>query len=238
MKEIQKLDKIYEGKAKKIFRTNDDNYLIQYFKDDATAFNAQKKAIIEEKGILNNKISEILMQKIKNCGVPCHFIERINDREQIIRKLSIIPLEVIIRNYTAGSLAKRLGIDEGAKLSSPIFELCYKEDSLNDPLINDDHATKLLQIVSNQELDQIKKFALEINKILIEIFLKANLKLVDFKIEFGRDFEGKIFLADEISPDSCRLWDIDSNQKLDKDIFRRDLGDLIAGYKEVLKRIS
>ncbi len=235
---MQKLQKIYEGKAKIIYSTDDPDQLIQYFKDDATAFNAQKKAVIENKGILNNKISEILMGKIIQANIPCHFIKKINDREQLIKKLKIIPLEVIIRNIAAGSMAKRLGLEEGQGLLSPIFEICYKKDELGDPLINDDHAIKVLKIINEQKLTQIKNYAFKINQILIESFLRAGLDLVDFKIEFGLDKNDKIHLADEISPDSCRLWDVKTRQKFDKDIFRRDLGDLVAGYQEVLKRIS
>ncbi|MAZ80194.1 MAG: phosphoribosylaminoimidazolesuccinocarboxamide synthase [Rickettsiales bacterium] len=236
---IKKTTKIYEGKAKIIYNTNDEDYLIQYFKDDATAFNAQKKSSINNKGILNNKISEILMKHItNNSDVPCHFIERIDERHQIIKKLDIIELEIIIRNYSAGSLAKRLNIKEGVKFDNVVFELCYKNDALNDPLINDDHAINVLNLLSKSELDQIKKYSFQINKILSDIFILTNIKLVDFKIEFGRDKYNNIILADEISPDSCRLWDITSNKKLDKDIFRQDLGDLASAYEEVLKRLS
>jgi phosphoribosylaminoimidazole-succinocarboxamide synthase len=236
---IKKTTKIYEGKAKIIYQTNDEDYLIQYFKDDATAFNAQKKSSINNKGILNNKISEILMKHItSNSDVPCHFIERIDERHQIIKKLDIIELEIIIRNYSAGSLAKRLNIKEGVKFDNVVFELCYKNDALNDPLINDDHAINVLNLLSKNELDQIKKYSFQINKILSNIFILTNIKLVDFKIEFGRDKYNNIILADEISPDSCRLWDIASNKKLDKDIFRQDLGDLASAYEEVLKRLS
>ena len=236
---IKKTTKIYEGKAKIIYNTNDEDYLIQYFKDDATAFNAQKKSSINNKGILNNKISEILMKHItNNSDVPCHFIERIDERHQIIKKLDIIELEIIIRNYSAGSLAKRLNIKEGVKFDNVVFELCYKNDALNDPLINDDHAINVLNLLSKSELDQIKKYSFQINKMLSDIFILTNIKLVDFKIEFGRDKYNNIILADEISPDSCRLWDITSNKKLDKDIFRQDLGDLASAYEEVLKRLS
>ncbi len=235
---MEKLEKIYEGKAKIIYSTADEDLLIQYFKDDATAFNAQKKAIIANKGILNNKISEALMKNIIAAKIPCHFVKKINDREQVIKKLKIIPLEIIIRNIAAGSMSKRLGIKEGSELIEPIFELCYKEDSLNDPLINDDHAINVLKVINKEQLELIKKYAFLINKILINLFLKSNLQLVDFKIEFGFNKNGEILLADEISPDSCRLWDIKTKQRFDKDLFRRDLGDLIAGYEEVLKRIT
>lgn len=235
---MQKLDKIYEGKAKIIYATDDSELLIQYFKDDATAFNAQKKAVISDKGVLNNKISEILMLKIKDSGVPCHFVKRLNDREQLIKKLDIIPLEIIIRNITAGSMAKRLGLEEGINIDDPVFELCYKEDALNDPLINEDHAVLVLKAITRKQLEQIKEYALKVNEVLKESFLKANLKLVDFKIEFGIDASGVILLADEVSPDGCRLWDVKTNKKFDKDLFRRDLGDLTTAYQEVLQRIS
>ncbi len=190
---IKKATKIYEGKAKIIYQTNNEDYLIQYFKDDATAFNAQKKSSINNKGILNNKISEILMKHIaSNSDIPCHFIERIDERHQIIKKLDIIELEIIIRNYSAGSLSKRLNIKEGVKFDNAVFELCYKNDALNDPLINDDHAINVLNLLSESELDQIKKYSFQINKILSDIFILTNIKLVDFKIEFGRDKNNNI----------------------------------------------
>ena len=236
---LKKTTKIYEGKAKIIYQTDNKDYLIQYFKDDATAFNAQKKSSINNKGVLNNKISEILMKHIASKSeIACHFVERIDDRHQIIKKLNIISLEIIIRNYSAGSIAKRLGIDEGVKFDNAIFEICYKNDTLNDPIINDDHAVKILKILSQKDLELIKEYSYQINDILTKIFSSINIKLIDFKIEFGRDKNNIITLADEISPDSCRLWDVKTNQKLDKDIFRRDLGDLASAYEEVLKRLS
>lgn len=235
---MQKLKKIYEGKAKALYTTSDSNQLIQYFKDDATAFNAQKKAVIEGKGVLNNLISEKIMLEISQHNIPTHFIKRLDEREQLIKKVTIIPLEVIIRNIAAGSMAKRLGINEGKELLQPIFEICYKDDALGDPLINDDHAINVLQVVNKKELDQIKIYALKINEILREIFKKINIKLVDFKIEFGFDNEKNILLADEISPDSCRLWDASTAEKLDKDRFRRDLGGLVEAYKDVALRLG
>lgn len=235
---MQKLEKIYEGKAKQLFKTSDENLLIQYFKDDATAFNGEKKAIISQKGVLNNFISEFIMLEMSKAGVPTHFEKRLNEREQLIRKVTIIPLEVIIRNVAAGSMAKRLGIKEGTELLAPIFEICYKDDSLGDPLINDDHAINVLKVVTKLQLEEIKKYALKVNQVLSHIFKNIGIKLVDFKIEFGFDAQRKITLADEISPDSCRLWDEKTSQKLDKDVFRRDLGDLVATYLEVASRLG
>ncbi len=235
---MQKLDKIYEGKAKVLYTTSDENLLIQYFKDDATAFNALKKAVIEGKGVLNNFISEFIMLELAKAGIPTHFVKRLSDREQLVKKAKIIPLEVIIRNIAAGSMAKRLGIEEGVLLSNPVFEICYKDDSLQDPIINDDHAIHVLKVVTKEQLDQIKKYSLEINQFLKKTFASINIKLVDFKIEFGFDASGNIILADEISPDSCRLWDSSTSEKLDKDRFRRDLGGLVEAYSDVASRLG
>lgn len=235
---MQKLEKIYEGKAKLLYSTSSENELIQYFKDDATAFNAQKKSVIEGKGVLNNFISEHIMQKVAEIGVPTHFIKRLNDREQLIKKVTIIPLEVIVRNISAGSMAKRLGIEEGIVLPAPVFEICFKNDALGDPLINDDHAISVLKVISLKQLEEIKKYSLLINNFLQKTFANINIKLVDFKIEFGFDENGKILLADEISPDSCRLWDSSTSEKLDKDRFRRDLGGLVEAYKDVASRLG
>jgi len=237
---MQKIDKIYEGKAKILYSTENENFLVQYFKDDATAFNAQKKAVIEGKGVLNNVISEFIMLELAKENIPTHFIKRLDKREQLIKKVKIIPLEVIIRNISAGSMAKRLGIEEGRELLSPIFEICYKDDALGDPLINDDHAINVLKIINQNQLQEIKDYSLKINKILQKIFKDIKIKLVDFKIEFGFDVENKnqILLADEISPDSCRLWDENTSEKLDKDRFRRDLGGLVEAYQEVANRLK
>ena len=235
---MEKLTKIYEGKAKALYTTSNEDQLIQYFKDDATAFNAQKKAVIEGKGVLNNLISEKIMLEMAANGVPTHFIKRLNEREQLINKVKIIPLEVIIRNIAAGSMAKRLGIEEGLVLKAPIFEICFKDDALGDPLINDDHAINVLQVLNQEQLDLLKKYALRVNEILSKIFREINIKLVDFKIEFGFDKAGNIVLADEISPDSCRLWDASTSEKLDKDRFRRDLGGLVEAYKDVASRLG
>jgi phosphoribosylaminoimidazole-succinocarboxamide synthase len=237
---MQKIDKIYEGKAKILYSTENANLLVQYFKDDATAFNAQKKAVIEGKGVLNNVISEFIMLKLAHENIPTHFIKRLDKREQLIKKVKIIPLEVIIRNISAGSMAKRLGIEEGRELLAPIFEICYKDDALGDPLINDDHAINVLKIINKNQLQEIKDYSLKINEILQKIFKDIKIKLVDFKIEFGFDVENKnqILLADEISPDSCRLWDENTSEKLDKDRFRRDLGGLVEAYQEVANRLK
>jgi phosphoribosylaminoimidazole-succinocarboxamide synthase len=237
---MQKIDKIYEGKAKILYSTEDENFLVQYFKDDATAFNAQKKAVIEGKGVLNNVISEFIMLKLAEENIPTHFVKRLDKREQLIKKVKIIPLEVIIRNISAGSMAKRLGIEEGRELLTPIFEICYKDDALGDPLINDDHAISVLKIINKNQLQEIKDYSLKINNILQKIFKDIQIKLVDFKIEFGFDVVNKnqILLADEISPDSCRLWDENTSEKLDKDRFRRDLGGLVEAYQEVANRLK
>ncbi len=237
---MQKINKIYEGKAKILYSTEDENFLVQYFKDDATAFNAQKKAVIEGKGVLNNVISEFIMLKLAEENIPTHFVKRLDKREQLIKKVKIIPLEVIIRNISAGSMAKRLGIEEGRELLAPIFEICYKDDALCDPLINDDHAINVLKIINKNQLQEIKDYSLKINNILQKIFKDIQIKLVDFKIEFGFDVVNKnqILLADEISPDSCRLWDENTSEKLDKDRFRRDLGGLVEAYQEVANRLK
>jgi len=235
---MQKLEKIYEGKAKQLFATEDKNLLIQYFKDDATAFNALKKAVIEGKGVLNNVISEYIMLEMAKAGVPTHFVKRLNEREQLVRKVKIIPLEVIVRNVAAGSMAKRLGIEEGVELLAPVFEICLKDDALGDPLINDDHAINVLKVVTREQLEEIKKHTLKINEILRAMFKNIGIKLVDFKIEFGFDADSKIVLADEISPDSCRLWDEKTSEKLDKDRFRRDLGGLVEAYSDVASRLG
>ena len=235
---MQKINKIYEGKAKILYSTEDENFLVQYFKDDATAFNAQKKAVIEGKGVLNNVISEFIMLKLAEENIPTHFVKRLDKREQLIKKVKIIPLEVIIRNISAGSMAKRLGIEEGRELLAPIFEICYKDDALGDPLINDDHAINVLKIVTKKQLEEIKNITARINEIMCKIFINIGIRLVDFKIEFGFDAQGSIILADEISPDSCRLWDQSTSEKLDKDRFRRNLGGLVEAYKEVASRLG
>ena len=228
---------LYEGKAKQVYLTEkEDEYLIHY-KDDATAGNGVKHDQFEGKGVLNNTISSIIFDMLEEAGIKTHMIEKINDRDIKVKKVEIFPLEVIIRNITTGSFCKRLGFPEGVVLDEPIFELCYKNDDYGDPLINSDHAIAL-KLATREELAYIRDTTLKINELLKEFFLKLNLKLVDFKIEFGKTENGEILLADEISPDSCRLWDVDTNQKYDKDVFRQDIGDLIQTYKAVLARMQ
>ena len=228
---------LYEGKAKQVYSTDNENEYIVYYKDDATAFSGEKKASIQSKGILNNKICTIMFETLEKAGIKTHFIKALSDREQLVKKVTILPLEVIVRNITAGSFCKRYGVEEGIVLDKPIFEMSYKNDEYGDPLVNDDHAIAL-KLATQEEIDYIREQTLKINEIMKEFFLKLNLKLVDFKLEFGKDTDGNIILADEISPDTCRLWDVNTNEKLDKDRFRRDLGDLIQGYEEVLSRMS
>ncbi|MCI6456288.1 MAG: phosphoribosylaminoimidazolesuccinocarboxamide synthase [Clostridiales bacterium] len=228
---------LYEGKAKKIFSTENDNEFVVYYKDDATAFNGEKKAEISSKGILNNKISTIMFEELAKEGIESHFIKSLSDREMLVKKVEILPLEVIVRNITAGSFCKRYGVEEGIVLDQPIFEMSYKNDEFGDPLLNDDHAIAL-KLATKEEIDFLRSQTLKINEIMKKFFLKMDLKLVDFKLEFGKDVDGNIILADEISPDTCRLWDVNTNEKLDKDRFRRDLGDLVEGYEEVLARLN
>lgn len=228
---------LYEGKAKKIFSTENENEFVVYYKDDATAFNGEKKAEIASKGILNNKISTIMFEELAKEGIESHFIKSISDREMLVKKVEILPLEVIVRNITAGSFCKRYGVEEGIILDQPIFEMSYKNDEFGDPLLNDDHAVAL-KLATREEIEFLRTQTLKINEIMKKFFLKMDLKLVDFKLEFGKDVDGNIILADEISPDTCRLWDVNTNEKLDKDRFRRDLGDLVEGYEEVLARLN
>ncbi len=234
---MQKKELMYEGKAKQVFSTDDENLIIMHFKDDATAFNGIKKAQILNKGVLNCEITNIIFNYLKENGIPTHFVEKLNDRDQLCKKVNIIPLEVIVRNIIAGSMAKRLDIPEGTKANTTIFEICYKNDKLGDPLINDDHAVAL-NVCTRDELNQIRSLTLKINELLQKLFAKMNITLVDFKIEFGKDRDGNIVLADEISPDSCRLWDSNTNEKLDKDRFRRDLGKVVEAYEEILSRLK
>ena len=232
---MEKLKQIYEGKAKKLYETKDADLVIQEFKDDATAFDATKRGTIMNKGIINNKLSEKLFTMLSKKGIPTHFVKRLNDRDMLVKRVQIVPLEVTIRNIVAGGMAKLLGLDEGIILKRPIFEYHYKEDKLHDPLINDYHALAL-GIATEKELDTIKKYSFKINELLTKFFDSKNLILVDFKLEFGR-YKGKIILADEISPDTCRLWDKTTKEKLDKDRFRRDLGNVEGAYEEVLRRV-
>jgi len=232
--------KLYEGKAKVMYEGPEPGTLIQYFKDDATAFNAQKKGVIEGKGVLNNRLSEHFMKGLTTIGVPNHFIKRLNMREQLIHKVDIVPLEVIVRNVAAGSLSKMLGIEEGTPLPRPIVEFCYKDDSLSDPLVTEEHILAF-NWATQQDLDDMVSMALRVNDFMSGLMFGVGIQLVDFKIEFGHQFDGefqRLILADEISPDSCRLWDIETGRKLDKDVFRRDLGDLADAYTEVANRLG
>ena len=234
---MTKKELIYEGKAKTLFFYDDDK-IIQYFKDDATAFNKKKHEIINEKGVLNNLISEFIFKYLSENGVENHFIERLNDREQLVKKVDIIPVEVIIRNIATGTLTKRLGIQDGLKLKKPLIEFTLKSDELDDPIISEEHID-VLEYAEKDEIKDIKEQALLINKLLLQLFSSINIQLVDFKIEFGRlTIDKTVILADEISPDSCRLWDKSSSEKLDKDRFRKNLGGLIDAYKEVATRLG
>ncbi len=235
---MEKLDLLYEGKGKKLYATNDDLKIISEFKDDLTAFNAQKKGNEKGKGSLNCQISTIIFKLLEQNGIKTHFIESLNENSMLCKKVQIIPLEVVVRNVATGSLTKRLGITEGQKLDFPIVEFYYKNDALNDPLVNDEHCKIMGIIDDDKSAEFIKKTARKVNEILVDFFAKANLRLIDFKVEFGRDEKGEILLADEISPDSCRLWDKDSNKKMDKDIFRQSLGNVSDAYKEVLARMQ
>ncbi len=231
---------VYEGKAKILFEGPESGTLIQYFKDDATAFNNKKHAVITGKGVLNNRISEYLMMKLQDVGIPTHFVRRLNMREQLIREVEIIPIEVVIRNIAAGSLAKRLGIEEGTMLPRSIVEYYLKSDELGDPMVTEEHITAF-GWASYQEIDEIMNMALRVNDFLSGLFLGVGLKLVDFKLEFGRlweDEDMRIILADEISPDNCRLWDVATNERLDKDRFRQDLGKVEEGYQEIARRLG
>ncbi|MEO9971373.1 MAG: phosphoribosylaminoimidazolesuccinocarboxamide synthase [Hyphomonadaceae bacterium] len=231
---------IYEGKAKILYEGPEPHLLVQYFKDDATAFNAEKKAVLDGKGVLNNRISEYMMTRLGEIGIPNHFVKRLNMREQLIKKVEIIPLEVIVRNVAAGTMAKRLGIEEGTKLPRAVVEFCYKKDELGDPLVAEEHISAF-GWASQAEMDDMISLALRTNDFMCGMFSAVGIRLVDFKLEFGRLFENdtvRTILADEISPDSCRLWDRETDKKLDKDRFRRDLGDVTEAYSEVARRLG
>ena len=232
--------KVYEGKAKILYEGPEPGTLVQYFKDDATAFNAKRKEIIEGKGVLNNRLSEFFMSGLNSIGIPTHFLKRLNMREQLVSSCEIIPLEIIVRNFAAGTLCERLGLEEGTRLSRPLVEYCYKDDSLGDPLVSEEHIAAF-GWASQQEMDEILSLALRVNDFMSGIFYGVGIRLVDFKIEVGKVFESeyqRLVIADEISPDSCRLWDIASGKKLDKDVFRKDLGNLSDAYKEVAMRLG
>ncbi|MBE5763955.1 MAG: phosphoribosylaminoimidazolesuccinocarboxamide synthase [Clostridiales bacterium] len=233
---MQKTVQLYEGKAKKVYATENEDYVIVSYKDDATAFDGLKKGTIVGKGVVNNKMSNYLMQVLEKEGIKTHFVEELSDRETVVKKVSIVPLEVIIRNISAGSFAKRYGVEEGIVFDEPTIEFSYKNDDLHDPLINDYHAIAL-KLATKDEIELIKSMAFKINEVLKAYFIKIGVKLVDFKLEFGRLKDGTIVLADEISPDTCRFWDAKTNEKLDKDRFRRDLGNVEDAYKEMMKRV-
>ena len=233
---MEKTTQLYEGKAKKVFATSDPDLVIVSYKDDATALDGLKKGTITGKGVINNRMSNYLCRLLEKHGVPTHYVEELNDRETVVKKVSIVPLEVIIRNISAGSFAKRYGVKEGIVFAEPTIEFSYKNDDLHDPLINSYHALAL-GLATKKEIEEIKAMAFKINDILKEYFLSLNVKLVDFKLEFGRLKDGTIVLADEISPDTCRFWDADTNEKLDKDRFRRDMGGVEDAYNEMMKRV-
>ena len=233
---MEKTVQLYEGKAKKVYATADDNLVIVSYKDDATAFDGLKKGTILGKGVVNNRMSNYLMQLLEKNGVPTHFVEELNDRETVVKKVKIVPLEVIIRNISAGSFAKRFGVEEGIVFAEPTIEFSYKNDELHDPLMNAYHAVAL-GVATWEEIDTIKSMAFKVNEVLKAYFLERNVKLVDFKLEFGRLPDGTIVLADEISPDTCRFWDAATNEKLDKDRFRRDLGNVEGAYSEMMRRV-
>lgn len=233
---MKKCEQLYEGKAKKVFATDDPNLVIVSYKDDATAFDGMKKGEIAGKGVVNNRMSNYLMSLLEKAGVPTHFVKELSDRETLVKKVSIVPLEVIIRNVSAGSFAKRYGVEEGIVFDSPTIEFSYKNDDLHDPLLNSYHALAL-KLATGEEIEKIKTMAFKINEVLKEYFAGLKVKLIDFKLEFGRTPEGEIVLADEISPDTCRFWDAETNEKLDKDRFRRDLGGVEDAYREMMKRV-
>ena len=234
---MEKREQLYEGKAKKVYKTDDPNLLIVDYKDDATAFNGLKKGTISGKGVINNKMSNRLMQRLEKSGVPTHFVQELSDRETLVKKVTIVPLEVIIRNIAAGSFSKRYGVEEGVVFDAPTIEFSYKNDELGDPLINDYHALAL-KLATAEEIETIKKYSFAVNEQLKSFWSECGVTLVDFKLEFGRLSDGTIVLADEISPDTCRLWDSKTGEKLDKDRFRRDLGGVEDAYIEVMKRLN
>ncbi|WP_296725162.1 phosphoribosylaminoimidazolesuccinocarboxamide synthase [Ruminococcus sp.] len=236
MSNIEKKEQLYEGKAKKVYATNDPNLVIVDYKDDATAFNGEKKGTITGKGVINNKMTNYMFKMLEKEGVPTHLVEEISDRETIVKKVSIVPLEVIIRNVAAGSFSKRMGVEEGKQLLCPILEFSYKNDDLGDPFINDYYALAL-GIATKEDIETISKYAFKVNEFMVKFFKGLNIDLIDFKIEFGKTADGTIILADEISPDTCRFWDSTTHEKLDKDRFRRDMGGVEEAYQEIMKRL-
>ena len=234
---MKKMEQLYEGKAKRVFLTEDPEVVIVSYKDDATAFNGEKKGMISGKGVVNNRMTNHVFKMMEKEGIPTHLVEELNDRETAVKKVEIVPLEVIVRNVAAGSFSKRMGVEEGKELLCPILEFSYKNDELGDPFINDDYALAL-GLAEQEEIDTIRTYAKKVNEFLKGYFLDAGMKLIDFKIEFGRLPDGTIILADEVSPDTCRLWDVDTNEKLDKDRFRRDMGNVEEAYEEVFHRLG
>ena len=234
---MEKKEQLYEGKAKKVFATDRDDLCIVSYKDDATAFNGAKKGTIAGKGVINNKMSNMLMRLLEKEGVPTHFVEELSERDTLVKKVKIVPLEVIVRNVSAGSFAKRYGVEEGIVFDEPTIEFSYKCDALDDPLINSYHALAL-HLATKQEIETIEKYAFKVNSVLKAYFLKIGVRLIDFKLEFGRLGDGTIVLADEISPDTCRFWDAKTGEKLDKDRFRRDMGGVEDAYREIFKRVT
>ena len=236
MENIVKKEQLYEGKAKKVYATNDPELVIVDYKDDATAFNGEKKGTISGKGVINNRMTNYMFKMLEKEGVPTHLVEEISERETIVKKVSIVPLEVIIRNVAAGSFSKRMGVEEGKQLLCPILEFSYKNDDLGDPFINNYYALAL-GLATKEELDTIEKYAFKVNEFMLKFFKGLNIDLIDFKIEFGKTSDGTIILADEISPDTCRFWDSTTHEKLDKDRFRRDMGGVEEAYQEIMKRL-
>lgn len=234
---MEKLNLLYEGKAKRVYRTDDPRYCIIEYKDEATAFDGKKKGIIQGKGTVNNKVSEVLFRLLEENGVPTHFVELLSPTEMLVKRVEIIPLEVIVRNYSAGSISKRLGLEEGIKFDRPVVEFCYKNDELGDPMVNNYHILAM-KLANEEEINALTQEALRINQILSQFLLGKNIILVDFKLEFGRTGEGDIVLADEISPDTCRFWDSATMEKLDKDRFRRDMGGVEEAYIEIARRLG
>ena len=234
---MQKTELLYEGKAKKVYATEDPEYCIVSYKDDATAFNGLKKGTIVGKGVVNNRMSNFMFKLLEQKGIKTHFVEELNERDTVVRKVSIVPLEVIVRNKAAGSLSKRLGLEEGTPMRVPVLEFCYKNDDLGDPMVNNYHILAA-GFATQEEIDKIASMSLAVNKTMIEFFKSVNVDLIDFKLEFGKTSDGEIILADEISPDTCRFWDIHTGEKLDKDRFRRDMGGVEAAYAERMKRIG
>ena len=233
---MEKTVQLYEGKAKKVYATDDPNLVIVSYKDDATAFDGAKKGTIRGKGAVNNRMSNFLMKKLEAAGIPTHFVEELNDRETVVKKVQIVPLEVIIRNVSAGHFASRYGVEEGIAFDEPVLEFSYKNDDLHDPLLNTSHALAL-KLATKEEIATIKSMALKVNELLKAFFAQCGVRLIDFKLEFGKTADGQIVLADEISPDTCRFWDAKTNEKLDKDRFRRDLGNVEEAYEEMMRRV-